>query len=125
VPVQWSISHPKRLVIAVAKGKITPEEIAEYFDGVTKSGGMAYGKVFEIADIESTLTAENMSAFGDIVRHHRANGKAGPVAIVAEFDRGYQQARLFASAAKAERPLAIFREWHEGRRWLDSMMAAE
>lgn len=125
MPVQWSISHPKRLVIAVAKGKITPEDIAEYFDGVTKSGGMAYGKLFEVADVESTLTAENMSAFGDIVRRHRTNGKVGPVAIVAELDRGYQQARLFANGARADRPLAIFREWHEGRRWLASMMETE
>lgn len=125
MPVQWSISHPKRLVIAVAKGKITPEEIAEYFEGVTKSGAMGYGKLFEIADIESALTAENMAAFGEKVRRHRATGKVGPVAIIAELDRGYQQARLFANAAKADRPLAVFREWHEGRRWLDSMMELE
>jgi hypothetical protein len=124
VPVQWSISHPKRLVIAVAKGKVTPEEIAEYFDGVTKEGGMPYGKLFEIADLENTLTPENMTALGDIVRHHSTTGTVGPVAIVAELDRGYQQARLFADVAKAKRPLAIFREWHEGRRWLDSMMNA-
>jgi hypothetical protein len=123
MPVQWSISHPKRLVIAVAKGVVTADEIEEYIHGVTREGGMAYGKLFEIADAANTLTAENIVALANIVREYATKGKVGPVAIVAPNDRGYRQARLFADAAKVQRPLGVFREWHEGRRWIDFMMS--
>jgi hypothetical protein len=123
VPIQWSISHPKRLVIAVAKN-LTAEEIEEYLHGVAREGGMPYGKLFEVVDIANALTPENITALGNVVRGYALNGKIGPLAIVVQIDRGYQQAKLFADAAKAERPLRIFREWHEGRRWIDSMMVA-
>jgi hypothetical protein len=125
MPVQWSISHPKRLVIAVAKGTVTADEIEDYLHGVGRQGGMPYGKLFEMADVANTLTPENIAVLGNIVRGYARGGKVGPLAIVAPIDRGYRQARLFANAAQAERPLAIFREWHEGRRWLDSMMSKD
>jgi len=40
---------------------------------------------------------------------------------VAPFDRGYRQALLFADAPQVERPIAIFREVHQARRWIDSI----
>jgi hypothetical protein len=123
VPVQWSISHPKRLVIAVAKGNLAAEEIEDYLHGVAREGGMPYGKLFEVADIANALTPENITALGNIVRRYAQDGKIGPLAIVVQGDEAYRQAKLFAAAAKAERPLKIFREWHEGRRWIDWMMS--
>jgi hypothetical protein len=32
----------------------------------------------------------------------------------------YQQARMFAALAEADRPIKIFRELHLARQWLDS-----
>jgi hypothetical protein len=69
----------------------------------------------------AALSAENIAALGDIVRRYALYGRIGPIAIVAPFDRGYRQARLFADAAQVERPIAIFRELHEARRWIDSI----
>ena len=41
-------------------------------------------------------------------------------AIVAASDRSFEQAKTFAAAATARRPLAIFRELHLARQWLDA-----
>jgi hypothetical protein len=71
--------------------------------------------------MSTTLSPDNIRALGDIVRRYALYGRIGPIAIVAPFDRGYRQALLFADAARAERPLAIFRELHEARRWIESL----
>jgi hypothetical protein len=120
VPVQWTISHSKRLVLAVARSPAGAIDIESYLHSVALAGGMPYAKIFCIADVDSVLSEENISALGEIVRHYALYGRIGPIAIVAPFDRGYRQARLFADAARADRPLAIFRELHEARRWIDS-----
>jgi len=121
MPVQWTISHGKGLVLAVARAPLDVHEIESYLHAVALEGGMPYAKIFCITDIDNTLSAENISALGDIVRRYALYGRIGPVAIVAPFDRGYRQARLFADATQVERPIAIFRELHEARRWIDSI----
>lgn len=40
--------------------------------------------------------------------------------VVAASDTSFEQARTFAAAATARRPLALFRELHLARRWLDA-----
>src|SRR5215470_14006250 len=123
MPVQWTISHSKRLVLAVARSPAGAPDIETYLHSVALAGGMPYAKIFCIADVDSVLSSENIAALGDIVRHYALYGRIGPIAIVAPFDRGYRQARLFADLAQAERPLAIFRELHDARRWIDSFVA--
>ena len=121
MPVQWTISHAKGLVLAVARAPVGVHEIESYLHTVALEGGMPYAKIFCISDVDSTLSAENIIALGDIVRRYALYGRIGPIAIVAPFDRGYRQALMFAEASRAERPIAIFRELHEARRWIDSL----
>lgn len=40
--------------------------------------------------------------------------------VVAASDSSFEQAKTFAAAATARRPLALFRELHLARRWLDA-----
>ena len=125
MPVTWTISHGKRLVLAVARSPADASDIETYLHSVALAGGMPYAKIFCIPDADSVLSAQNIAALGDIVRHYALYGRIGPIAIVAPFDRGYRQARLFADAAQVDRPIAIFRELHEARRWVDSVVAAQ
>jgi len=119
MPVQWTISHSSRLVIAVARDDVTVADIEQYFVGVTAEGGMSYRKIFEITHTPAALSEENLQALGARVMYYAQHGQIGPLAIVAATDESYAQATIFAEAAKVSRPLAIFREIHEARRWLD------
>ena len=120
MPVRWTISHPARLVVAVARDDVTVADIEQYFAGVTAEGGMSYRKIFEITRTPTALSEENLKALGARVMYYAQHGQVGPVAIVAASDESYTQARIFADAAMVSRPLAIFREMHEARRWLDA-----
>lgn len=120
MPVHWTISHPARLVVAVARDDVTVADIEQYFAGVTAEGGMSYRKIFEITQTPRALSDENLKALGARVMYYAQHGQIGPIAIVAASDESYEQAKTFAEAAMVNRPLSIFREIHEARRWFDA-----
>ncbi|HSI00370.1 MAG TPA: hypothetical protein VLA02_07185 [Reyranella sp.] len=119
MPVHWTISHPARLVIAVAKDDLNVADIEQYFAGVTAEGAMAYRKIFEVTETPTALNDENLKALGQRIMLYAEHGQVGPVAIVAGSDESYAKVQVFAEAARARRPLQIFRELHAARRWLD------
>jgi len=120
MPVHWTVSHPQKLVVAVAKDAVTVADIEQYFAGVTADGAMGYRKIFEITHTPMALTEENLKALGQRVVFYAQHGQIGPIAIVAASDESYAQAKIFASAAQVSRPLQIFRELHAARQWLDT-----
>jgi hypothetical protein len=86
---------------------------------------MAYRKIFEITHTPMALSEENLKALGQRVVFYAQHGQIGPVAIVAASDASFAQAQTFASASPARRPLAIFRELHAARQWLDTQPTPE
>ncbi|MFO1081540.1 MAG: hypothetical protein U1E23_13050 [Reyranellaceae bacterium] len=124
MPVHWTISHPQRLVVAVAKDEVTAADIEQYFAGVTADGAMAYRKIFELTHVPLALGPDNLAALGQRVMFYARHGQVGPVAIVAASDESFAKASLFAEAARVDRPLRIFRELHAARQWLDSLPEA-
>lgn len=119
MPVHWTISHPTRLVIAVAKDDVKVQDIEQYFIAVTTEGAMAYRKIFEIGAAPLAVSDPDLKRLGQRVVLYAAHGQVGALALVAGSDASFAQAQLFASAATAGRPLRIFREMHAARRWLD------
>ena len=120
MPVHWTISHASRLVVAVAKDQMTASDIEKYFAAITADGAMAYRKIFEITHTPMVLSEDNLRALGERVVLYAQHGQIGPVAIVAASDESFAQAQIFAAAATARRPLAIVRELHAARHWLDA-----
>ena len=125
MPVHWTISHANRLVVAVAKDRVTVSDIEKYFAAITADGAMAYRKIFEITHTPMVLSEDNLRALGERVVLYAQHGQIGPVAIVAASDESFAQAQIFAAAATARRPLAIFRELHAARHWLDAQPLPE
>ena len=123
MPVHWTVSHPKHLVIAVAKDVLRLQDIEDYLDGVITADALSYGKIFDTTAATADLSEDDMMALGARIRAYIAIGRIGPLAIVAATDRSHQQARMFAALAVADRPIRIFRELHAARQWLDAQTA--
>ena len=115
--LDWTISHPLKLVLAKATGDVSPREIENYFHGVGLEGGISYAKMFLI-ESASMMSDENLKTLGGVIRRYALIDRIGPVAIVAPSDEAYRQASVFASAATAERPIAVFRRQEPAARWL-------
>ena len=119
MPVHWTISHPARLVIAIAKDEVSVSDIERYFAAITADDAMGYAKIFEITHSPLALSADSLKSLGQRVMFYAKHGQVGPLAIVAASDESFAQAEIFAAAARVERPLKIFRELHAARQWLD------
>jgi hypothetical protein len=119
MPVQWTVSHPTRLVIAVAKDDLRLKDIEDYLDGVVAANALVYRKIFDTTGATMNLSEDDLMALGARIRAYIAIGPIGPLAIVAATDKSYGQARMFMALAEADRPIKIFRELHTARHWLD------
>lgn len=124
MPVQWTISNPHRLVIAVARDELRLEDVENYLDGVAVADAMPYRKIFDTTHATMMLGDADMMALGARIRAYMKIGTLGPLAIVAVTERAYQQARLFEALAEGDRPVRIFRELHLAREWLDGFGGA-
>ncbi len=123
MPVTWTISHPARLVIAVARDKVSLADMQEYLDAVVIADAMTYRKIFDLSNGGFDLTDQEMMALGARIRAYATTGGMGPLAIVAASPQAYERARFYTALAGADRPLQIFRELHLARKWLDSQDA--
>jgi hypothetical protein len=119
MPVQWTISKPHRLVIAVARDELRLADVEQYLDGVAIADVLPYRKIFDMTHAAVMLTDADMMALGARIRAYLEVSKLGPLAIVAVTQRAYEQASLFQVLAEGDRPVKIFRELHQAREWLD------
>ena len=125
MPLHWTVSHPQRLVIAVAKDGVQAEEVETYLENVFAQGGGPYRKLFDVSQTRTAFDESVLKGFADWVRRRAKDGPIGPVAIVASGDESFRQAGVFAEAATVDRPIRIFREQHEARRWLNAFAEEE
>src|SRR5882724_968697 len=125
MPLHWTVSHPQRLVIAIAKGEVQPQEVEKYLADMFAQGGGPYRKMFDVSQTDTAFDDIMLKGFAETVRQRATAGPIGPIAIVAASDDAFRQARVFAEAATVDRPIRIFREQHEARRWLNAFAEEE
>jgi hypothetical protein len=124
MPLSWTISHPQRLVIAVARGDVAPREFGAYLEAMEPIGG--YRRMFVVSGLSTVFDTVLMKSVGYAVRDRAQRERIGPIAIVADNEAAYASALIYAEAVQGvDRPIRIFRELHEARRWLDSLATAE
>ena len=119
MPVQWTISKPHRLVIAVARDELRLRDVEQYLDGVALADVLPYRKIFDMTHATVMLSDADIMSLGGRIRAYLQVTKLGPLAIVAVTERAYEQASLFQVLAEGDRPVKIFRELHLAREWLD------
>jgi hypothetical protein len=125
MPMQWTISHPTRLVTAVAEGDLVLKDIEDYLDAIVAAGALPYRKIFDTKGSSARLSEDDLMALGARIRAYIPLGRIGPLAIVAASENSYGQARMFAALAVADRPVGIFRELQAARKWLDESAIAD
>jgi hypothetical protein len=123
MPVQWTISHTKRLVVAVAKGEVRPRAMVDFLAALDGAGARPYAKLMFLERLVTAFSADSVVALANLLRQREQESEVGPIAIIAQDDATFEQACQFARVAELVRPVRVFREWHEGRRWIDAISA--
>jgi len=125
MPIQWTISHPHRLVVAVCKDTVSRTDIEDYLDNVVVTDTLPYRKIFDMTHAAMELSDDDMMALGARIRAYAGLANMGPLALVASTPESLERARLFAALADARRPLKIFSELHTARQWLDAQASVK
>lgn len=118
MPLHVDISPLHRLVIIVARGHITAEEIAAVKQQIIDANARTYGKIIDVSQGRSELTREQVQKVADLLRGAPDEASRGPVAFVVDPGR-IDFPHMFADVTQEERPIQLFRSLHEARAWLE------
>jgi hypothetical protein len=119
MPIEWTISHGTRLVLAVARGELEPERVRDFLSAIDEAGARPYRKIIDITGLTTRFEAAAINTFAGLIREREVGSAVGPIAIVATGGPAAEQARAFTGQAQLLRPIRVFAEQHEARQWLD------
>jgi hypothetical protein len=106
-----------RLVVIVARGHVTAEEIAKNTKTLIAADVPGFAKIIDVAGSASDLTREQVQRIADMLRGGPDSPSRGPVAFVVNPARqGFAEA--FAEVTQGDRPIELFTSLHAARRWL-------
>ncbi len=120
MPIQLEIFHPDRIVVGIGRGEVTLEEYQNFLMEIVKAGVLHYRKIIDAMSATSaTLNMEQFLALeARLSAGIQANRQArGPLAIVINRQRG-EIAQVFKAMASKDRPIEVFSNIHDARRWL-------
>jgi hypothetical protein len=121
--MSWCISHPSRLVIAVAKGELDPQDMMEFLTRIDAANARPYRKMVDVTGVTALFSAEKIRRFARLIRRREDESEVGPIGVVAGSPNVHRQAVLFARQAQRNRPIKVFHEQHDARKWLDAVDA--
>jgi hypothetical protein len=117
MPLHVDISPLDRLVVIVARGQITADEMATVKRQIIEANVRAYAKIIDVSQGRSEVTREQVQKIADLMRGAPGEASRGPVAFVIDPDRiGFPN--MFADITEGERPIQLFRSLHEARAWI-------
>jgi len=118
MPIQLEIFHPDRIVVGVARGEVTIAEFGGFIRDLAQAGVIHYRKIIDVTSAKSsTIGKDELLAADARLREFTQKGPRGPLAIVADSQRG-ELARTFKALSADDRPVEVFRSIHEARKWL-------
>ena len=121
--MSWCISHPSRLVIVVAKGELDPQDMLEFVNCVDTANARPYRKMVDVTGVTVLFSADKIRRFAQLIRRREDESEVGPIGVVAGSPDAHRQAVLFAQQAQRYRPIKVFHEQHDARKWLDAIGA--
>jgi len=123
--ITWTVSHPERLVLAVAKGDLSSTDILFCADAFAKTGINPYRKIFDLTRIVSAPSQADIRMVGERMAARAAGQPFGPIAIVAASGALAELARIFEETSAANRPVRVFRDLYAARAWVDEIAPAD
>jgi hypothetical protein len=110
----------QRLVVIVAHGEVTADDLANNVKELMEAHVTHYAKIIDVSTSHWVLTKEQIAEIGDRLRGDPDSETRGPVAfIVSPDDEGF--AKLFSEVTVDDRPVRLFRSLHDARRWLEEI----
>ncbi len=121
MPLHWTVDSKERLVITIAEGHVTRQDVEDYIRAMNGAGTQPYRKLFDGSRGETDMTPEDLLAIGVRLRERHAAATPGPLAIVIPPDKADLVSRVLGILAAADRPMRVFSDVEPARRWIDGL----
>lgn len=118
MPIHLNIFHPNRVVVIVARGAISGEDVVHAVREFIEQGMIHYRKIVDVSMARSDLDVEQLESLAALIRSNPRAPTRGPLAFVVD-RMGNPLAHVFAELAETERPVKVFTSLSDARRWLD------
>lgn len=125
MPIHVRISHHDRLLVAVAHGTISPEELLNAVREAVEQGALHYRKILDVAAANSEADLPLLKQLITMARNSPQSAQRGPLAFVIDGKRGDTVRELAEFIEEGERPIRVFTNLHEARKWLDEVFKIE
>lgn len=123
MPIYWTIDSRQQLVVVTAEGDVTHADAEEYLDVIERGGALAYRKLYDGRGGSVVMNHDEMMAIAARFRsfHHQP---VGALAVVLPHDKAEPVARVLGALASADRPMRLFVNLAQARRWIDGLAAS-
>jgi stage II sporulation SpoAA-like protein len=118
--LHWTIDSRKRTVDVVADGDVTMADAMRFFDAVEGANALSYSKLLDGSRGQAAMTPDDVLSIVVRIRGLHALGTMGALAVVATAEQAQRIARLLGAAAVADRPMKVFSDVRQARRWLEA-----
>jgi hypothetical protein len=118
MPLHWTIDAKHRTFDIVADGDVTIVEAMAFLDDIERRAALPYQKLVDGTHGRADMLPEDIMTIAVRVREHHRISAVGPLAVVASAEQAQQFARVLGAAAVAKRPMKVFDQVSQARRWL-------
>ena len=118
MPIQWTISHPDRMVTVQIEGEVTLPEGEAYLDALVVADAMPYAKLLDCTSMITYVSDDEMMRLGARMRAYASILKGGPLVFVVTQPEIEDYVRRYINLSGADRPVKIVKTVDQARDWL-------
>lgn len=111
-------------MLMVAEGDVTRAEVDHMLDAMQAGGALSYRRLFDGSQGDTSMGPEDLMALGVRMRSMHVQGGVGPLALVVPPDKEKLLERMFGMLAVADRPMRVFNDTDQARRWIQKQIPA-
>ena len=118
MPIQWTISHPDRMVTVQIEGEVSLPEGEAYLDALVVADAMPYAKLLDCTSMITYVSDDEMMRLGARMRAYASILKGGPLVFVVTQPEIEDYVRRYINLSGADRPVKIVKTVDQARDWL-------
>jgi hypothetical protein len=119
MPLRWKIAPLDLMVVCVAEGVVTYDDLTAYFAALDAAGASHYRRILDATHAENRLSELELAR---LVAHARSlgwSGAPGPMAVVTGSAGNEGVVADVRAMLRTGRRMREFRTIHEARKWLE------
>ena len=121
MPVHWFINSEAKLFEVTCTGMVDVDEVNRMLDVLVGSHALGYRKLFDGSRADTKMGALDVLSIGVRMRAlHGEGAPLGPLAVVIPPDKYPLLSRVLGILASPRRPMRVFSDIDQARRWLDT-----